>query len=280
MGQKGSNMNSSFLQLLIDRFNRPDIDALVLMGSFARGSAHQLSDVDLARFTSAHGQGRLNSFKGLIAGQLVVVNDLGPAAVEEIFTKPDMASGYLAGLRSGRPLLDHNNTFARIQERAHAFVWDNHMQQEADRWASKALAEWSEDMCKGLAGLIINDIGRLLSARFASTWGLSRIMQIQRGVLCESGHDFYDKVSSVIGTHSEWVRLRRMAFAIPDEQNHVPTLREQVVAGLKLYVETAHLLEQVIQPTDKPLIEYTMKLIQEGLKENQKLQMRQLYEDE
>jgi predicted nucleotidyltransferase len=89
-------MDTAFLQTLIERFDRPDVDALVLMGSHARGQAHQYSDIDLARFTSAHGQGRSHAFKGLIADQLVVVNDLGPAAVDDIFTKPDVASGYLA----------------------------------------------------------------------------------------------------------------------------------------------------------------------------------------
>jgi hypothetical protein len=261
-------MDALFLQTLIDRFDRPDVDALVLVGSYARGQAHQYSDIDLARFTSAHGQGRSQAFKGLIADQLVVVNDLGSAAVDEIFTKPEVASGYIAGLRVARPLRDRHNTFAHIQARARAFTWDSRMQQEANSWASEALAGWSEDMRKGLAGLITNDIGQLLSARFASSWGLSRIMQVQRGVLLESGHDFYDVVSKVIGADSEWVRLRSIAFAIPDAQGYVSTLREQVLAGLQLYIETANLLALVLRPKDEPLIKQTIELIQEGMKKS------------
>ena len=114
-------MDASFLQTLIERFDNPDVDALVLMGSYARGQAHQYSDIDLARFTNTQGHGRSQAFKGLIADQLVIVNDLDPGAVSDIFTKPDVASGYLAGLRLARPLCDRNNTFAHIQARAHAF---------------------------------------------------------------------------------------------------------------------------------------------------------------
>jgi Nucleotidyltransferase domain len=264
-------MDASFDQTLIDRFDAPDVDALVLMGSYARGEAHQYSDIDLARFTSAHGDGRSKAFTGLIADRLVNVNDLGPAAVEEIFTKPDVASSYLAGLRFARPLRDHNDAFAHIQARAHAFTWDERMQQAANHWASEALAGWSEDMRKGLAGLVTNDIGQLLSARFASSWGLSHIMQVQRGVLMMSGHDFYDAVSNAVGNDSEWVHLRRVTFAISNANGAMPKLREEVVAGLKLYVETAQLLVKVLRSEDEPLIKQTTELIEEGLKTNQTL---------
>jgi hypothetical protein len=270
------SMDTSFLQTLIERFDRPDVDALVLVGSYARGQAHQHSDIDLARFTSAHGQGWFQAFKGLIDDQLVVVNDLGSAAVDDIFTKPDVASSYLAGLRLARPLCDRNHTFAAIHARAQAFTWDSDMQQKANRWASAALAGWSEDMRKGLAGLITNDIGRLLSARFASSWGLSRIMQVQRGVLVTSGHDFYDAVGNAVGDDSEWARLRHIAFALPDANDSVPALREQVVAGLQLYIETAQLLEMALQPEDKPLINQTIERIRDGLKQRHELQTMHL----
>ena len=45
-------MDSAFLQQFIDRFDTPGIDALVLMGSHARGTNQRYSDVDLARFTN------------------------------------------------------------------------------------------------------------------------------------------------------------------------------------------------------------------------------------
>jgi hypothetical protein len=124
--------------------------------------------------------------------------------------------------------------------------------------------------------LITQDTGRLLSSRFASSWGLSRILQIQRGVLVEGGHDFYDAVGNAVGVDSEWVRLRRITFAIPDAHNNAPTLHEQVVAGLQLYIETARLLAPVLRAEDQPLIEQTVELIQNGLHSNPELQAMQL----
>jgi predicted nucleotidyltransferase len=94
-------MDSSLIATLIERFDGPDVDALVLMGSYARQTANLYSDIDLIRFTSAHGLYRTRIFQGLIAEQLVVVNDLGSAAVEEIFTQPQVASSDVMGLRLG-----------------------------------------------------------------------------------------------------------------------------------------------------------------------------------
>jgi len=261
----GRVMDTHFIETLIERFDEPDVDALVLMGSYARGTANRYSDIDLTRFTAAHGAHRTRIFQGLIADQLVVVNDLGAAAVEEIFTQPEVASSYLVGLRLARHLQDRNGTFARIQERAHAFTWDATMQAKANAWASEALAGWSEDMRKGIAGLADNDVGRLLNARFACSWGLSRIMQVQRGVLLASDNDFYAAVVEAVGRDSAWVRLRQIAFGIAQEDGRPPTFQEQVLAGLRLYGLTATLLAPILRPEDQPLITQTVELIRHSL---------------
>lgn len=120
-------------------------------------------------------------------------------------------------------------------------------------------------MRKGIAGLAKNDLGRLLSARFASSWGLSRIMQVQRGVLLASDNDFYEAVAEALGRESEWQRLRQVAFGIAHADGHPPTLREQVVAGLRLYVATAALLAPVLRPEDQSLIMHTVELIRNHL---------------
>jgi predicted nucleotidyltransferase len=264
----GHVMDAHLSEMLIKRFDGPDIDALVLMGSHARETATPYSDVDLTRFTAANGRQRTRVFQGLIADQLVVVNDLGADAVEEIFTHPEVAVGYLVGLRLGRPLQDRNGIFAHIQARAHAFTWDTTMQMNANAWASEALAGWSEDMRKGIVGLDNDHIGRLLQARFASSWGLSRIMQVQRGVLLTSDNDFYTAVAEAVGRDSEWVRLRHIAFGIAQVHGYPPTLREQVVAGLHLYIVTAELLAPMLRAEDHPLIMQTVELIRHTLDAN------------
>jgi hypothetical protein len=57
------------------------------------------------------------------------------------------------------------------------------MQARANQQASAMLVGWFEEVHKGLAGLQQNDIGRLLNARHGLSWGLGRVMKVQRGIL-------------------------------------------------------------------------------------------------
>ncbi|WIG57726.1 MAG: hypothetical protein OJF49_000471 [Ktedonobacterales bacterium] len=251
---------------LAHHFDGTGIRAIVLMGSYARGAPGQYSDVDLVRFVEGDlASSALASGSFLIDDRLVVVSDTSSAAVETWFSNPDAAVKVIAGLRVGRALVDRDDYFAAIQERARAFAWDAAMQARADVWASQQMVGWIEEVHKGLAGIRTDDIGRMLNARFGLSWGLSRVMQTKRGVLLSSDNAFYGELITVMGSDSEWVRLRRDAFGIEDAHGHAPSLREQVIAGLHLYVVTAGLLTAALQPADAPLIAATVRRIHESL---------------
>lgn len=250
-------------------FDGAGIRAIALMGSYARGASGQFSDVDLVRFVEDEpAPSTLASGSELIDDRLVVVSDTSPAEVETWFSNPDAVVKVIAGLRVARALADRDGYFAAIQERARAFVWDAAMQARADVWASQQMVGWIEEVHKGLVGIRTGDIGRMLNARFGLSWGLSRVMQIQRGVLLSGDNVFYDELTTAIGPQSEWVSLRRSAFGIEGEHGHAPTLREQVIAGLQLYVVTAELLTAVLQPADAPLVAATVRRIHEALANN------------
>ena len=252
--------------VLARHFDGANIRAIALTGSYARGAPGQYSDVDLVRFVvGALAPSTLASGSYLIDDRLVVVSDTSPAEVETWFKDPEAAVKVIAGLRVARALVDHDGYFAAIQQRARAFVWDAAIQARADLWASQQMVGWIEEVHKGLAGIRTGDIGRMLNARFGLSWGLSRVMQTQRGVLLSSDNAFYDELTTVMGPESTWVRLRRSAFGIEDEYSHAPSLREQVIAGLRLYIVTAGLLTAALQPSDAPLVVATVRRIHEAL---------------
>jgi len=161
-------------------------------------------------------------------------------------------------VRSAQALLDRDGYFVGIQARARAFAWDQTMQARANHQASAMLVGWIEEVHKGLAGLKHNDIGRLLNARHGLSWGLSRVMKVQRGVLMSGDNALYDAVAQEMGQQSEWVRLQRTAFGIENEEWIAPTLSEQVKAGLQLYILTAELLAPVLRTEDRPLITHAV----------------------
>ncbi len=126
-------------QDLIGRFDRPEALALVLSGSYARGDANPLSDVDLVRFTAETAPSLPGSGSHLLDDRLVVVTDVPAGEVESYFVQPELAVGRIPGLRQARPLRDRDGVFAALQARAHAFVWDAAMQARADAYASRAM---------------------------------------------------------------------------------------------------------------------------------------------
>ncbi len=251
------------LEQLIQRFEAPFVHALVLMGSYARGEAGPYSDLDVVRFTD--GTELTGAGSSLMDGHLVVVSNVAPEQVERWFSEPEAVTDTIIGVRSAQALLDRDGYFAGIQTRAKAFEWDQAMQERANHRASAMLVGWIEEVHKGLAGLQRNDIGRLLNARHGLSWGLSRVMKVQRGVLMSGDNAFYDAVTQAMGQQSEWVRLHRTAFGIESEEGIVPTLGEQVRAGLRLYILTAELLAPVLRTEDTPLITHTIQLIHERL---------------
>jgi Nucleotidyltransferase domain len=251
------------VEQLVQRFDAPGVRAIVLMGSYARGEAGPYSDIDVVRFTGEQEVTGASSY--LFDGRLVVVSNVAPGQVERWFSEPEVVTDTVMGIRRARALLDRDGYFAAIRQRAEAFEWDQAMQERANRRASAALVGWIEEAHKGLAGLQRNDVGRLLQARYGLSWGLSRVMKVQRGVLISGDNAFYDEVARAMAHQPAWMRLNRAAFGIEGEDGRAPSLSEQVQAGLRLYILTAELLAPVLQAEDRPLITHTIELIREAL---------------
>jgi hypothetical protein len=260
-------------QDLIYRFDRPEVKALVLVGSYARGDAHPFSDVDLVRFTTATAPSLPGSGSHLVDGRLVVVSDASPDEVETWFAQPELAVSRIPGLRQGRPLRDHDGYFATLQARADAFVWDQAMQARANAFANGAMVGWVEEVHKGLAGLRSGDVGRLLDAEFGLSWGLNRLVDVQRGVPLVAppggeqwSGDWFQRAEQVIGPQTEWARLRRRVFGVTGGGSDAPpALRERVIAGLWFYVATAELLADVWTPPATQLIDHAVRLVRDAL---------------
>jgi predicted nucleotidyltransferase len=258
----GANLPPS-LDRLLARFDNPTIAAIALVGSHARGDAGPHSDIDVLRLRNSSDASSPATGSYLIDGHLVVVSDVTPSEVEDWFSRPELAVRVISGLRLAHRLVDREERFADVQRRAEAFTWDAELQKQADRWASQQMVGWAEEAHKGLEGLRRGDIGRLLNARHGLSWGLCRVVQVQRGILESGDNAFYEEVAEAIGPSSSWVRLLTLAFGIGAADGEpAPSLFEQVRAGLDLYVVTAQLLDGILQPQDRPVVDDTMNRIQ------------------
>lgn len=248
-------MTAGQLQALTKRFDAPEVRAILLVGSYARGDAGPYSDIDVLRLVEKPLEAA-GSY--LFQGKLATVSDAVLSELEAKFSAPQEAIDIVSGLRSARVLVDKDGSAKALRARAHTFAWTPELQEKADAWASKQLIGWAEEVHKGLAGLQNGDAGKLLNARFGLSWGLARVMRVQRGLLARSDNSFFsDLESAFAGTR--WLELLRDAYGVTS----LP-LTEQVRAGLILYRLTAELLDAVLQDADRPLIRNTVHLIRQG----------------
>jgi hypothetical protein len=257
-------LESAVFTTLVERFSGPQVRALVLMGSHARGTAGPYSDVDLVRIMAGVEPPLTADGSYSQDGRLLVASSVTPAQVEKWFSRPEVAVEVIAGLRVARALQD-DGTFATIQARAADFHWDAAMQDKANRWASERMVGWIEEVNKGLEGLRRADTGRLLNARFGLSWGVTRVAAVQRGVLLSGDNALYAEVGQAMRDYPEWLHLRRLAFGIEDEEGVAPVLAEQVRAGLRLYALTAGMLDRVLHRESAPLVRGAVALIQASL---------------
>ena len=252
------------LQHLWLQWDSPRPQAIALLGSYARNDAGPFSDVDLLFLLRADApQPEYTSF--LVEDRLVTVNAVWPEQIDGWFTEPEQAVNVVAALRDALPLRDPERIFAAVQRRARAFTWTAEMQARADRYASREMVGLIEESHKGLEGLRRADVGRLLNARFGLSWLLARVVRVQRGILGNSDNSFYDDVRASLGHASRWSRLLATAFGAATSDSALLSLHEEVIAGLRLYCETARLLADILQADDRPLIEATVARIEQNL---------------
>lgn len=258
-------LDSAAIAGLMQRFVPAEAVGVMLMGSRARGNAGPFSDVDWVRL-ARDDDGLPDDGSYLIDGRLVVVSTLTPTSVEAIFNDPKSTCDNLMGLRTAQILLDREGELARLQRRARDFVWDAAMQSKANLWVAEQMVDIIEEAHKGLEGLRRNDVGRLLNARFGLSWILSGIMKVQRGVLLTGDNGTWDELNRAVGETTPWVRYRWAAFGVDDGAGRPPTLRTQVVAGLRLYVATAKLINHALPTREGEMVRATVARIEEELK--------------
>ncbi|HEY3290319.1 MAG TPA: nucleotidyltransferase domain-containing protein [Anaerolineae bacterium] len=249
---------------LAQRFITPDVRAVLLQGSRARGDAGEYSDIDLKLFLGTS-QPPAPPASYLIDGQLVTVSGATPDEIENWFVDPEWNVAVVQGLRDAHILYDPEGLAAQVQQRARAFVRDAAMQVRAYLWVSAEMAGWVEEVYKGLEGLSRHDVGRMLNARHGFSWGLTRILTVYRGILLSGDNAIIDEVTRVVGAGSRWAILRDAAFGICNFDGTPITIEDQIIAGLELYLETAHMVDDAIQPEHRALVHHAVSVIKHEL---------------
>lgn len=250
-----------FLHTLVTEIDSDEVTAMILAGSYARGTATRYSDVDFARFVRASAQVTpKRSF--CRESHLISVVTWSLDFLEESITRPEDAIWRVPVLRDARLLLDKEGVFAAFQQRLATFRWEP-LQEQADAWASDVLRLFGELAQKALGALHNHDEAALAYATHDLLWSLTEVVAVQRGVFIEGSNRYYTLVQEAAGKDSAWTHFHRLALCLEPLPTHLSPAKARGIAALRLYQETARLLHEALLPQDRQVIEQTLQLIEE-----------------
>ncbi|HET9112104.1 MAG TPA: nucleotidyltransferase domain-containing protein [Ktedonobacterales bacterium] len=252
--------------MLAQRFGGPDIEAIALTGSYARGQAAPLSDVDLLRFAATAPATERERYRlWLVNGRLVSVSTTTIVSKRADLARPESAMWVVPGLRQARILADRDGRLAALIAEAHAFTWTPALSAAAADLVSDTLAGLSEEVHKLLGAFTRGDESAMLYAVLGLQQSLTRAALIARGVLLPSENDYFAEALRLAGPGSRWERLLRVVIGFDATPHGASPARARGETALWLYVEAATLLADTLMPEDAPLVAEAVARIHEAL---------------
>ncbi|MAG34790.1 MAG: hypothetical protein CL878_00850 [Dehalococcoidia bacterium] len=254
-GIPDSIMSDDALSSLAAELDHENTVGVALLGSYARGEATVYSDVDLVRFADrAPDDDEQEYTLTYREGHLVSITTTTIAAKRHEMTQPETAIETVPGLRQARILLDKDSSVQRLQDAARAFQWES-LQPAADRYASYELMGYAEEVHKVLGGLERDDDSAVLIATVGLLMGMTKAVAVQRGVLIETENSYYRQVQVAVGWETAWTRWHRLIAGFTPLPAGAPPAQARGSAALSLYRETAKLLDPIILPRHRPVVE-------------------------
>lgn len=250
-------LDDALLQRLIEEYDTPEVIGFGLSGSFARGDATRYSDVDLLRFVRS---GESAPEMRYVEGVLLSLSTFTIEHERAQFSRPAEVIWIIPMLRRMRILLDRDGELARLQLDAELFDWEP-LRDAAEAHASHDLVGYTEELHKVLSALARTDETAMAYATMGVVLGMVNIMAVAKGILINSESLYFREVGTAVGTNSAWTHQLRLALGINESTgaqfapvDEVSTVYTRAQASLRLYRETAKLLEPILRPEDRQVV--------------------------
>jgi hypothetical protein len=256
-----SSLTTSFLKTLIALMDNEITIGLTMEGSYARRTGGPLSDVDIRCFLpKIPAKGSESSYLRYLDGHLVSIALTTLDDEYSSLRNPEKAIWAIPGLRQQRILLDKDGSIAVLKEFAAKTTWEP-LQAAANAYASWNLSGCAEEILKILSGLAKQDESKTLYAIWGLTRGLANSLLIQRGILVPTENVYIDLVQTTAGRSSTWTRQFRLAIGLDPLAREGPAYIGYAAASLRLYFETAALLQGILLPEDATVVNKALEMI-------------------
>lgn len=254
-------ISDTFIQTVLAKVDSPDVVAVGLVGSYARGQETKHSDVDLDiyvtelpedeydRYTLRYWDNKLISLKyATLAHERSALND------------PQRAIWAVPGLRGMKILLDKDGSLAELLKAAEHFDFSL-LQSQADRFAAEQVLHCAEEVHKVLHGLARGHESTVLHAVWGLVKHLPQAVMVQRGLMMTSENRAFDIIQEAVGRDTKWVSAFRGAWGLDSGSSQY---QARGAAALRLYRLTAAMFDGLIPEVHRPVVENTLRLIKEA----------------
>jgi predicted nucleotidyltransferase len=202
--------------------------AVLLVGSWARGDAHEASDIDLW----VVGGRRRGPYRILERdGHMVCVNYLTAAEARREMRNPGRLDGAVPGWRIARILRDPRGLAARLKAEARRFRWSS-LRRERDRYLADQLVAWAEEVAKLLRAMERGERETAAVQRnlLANRMAFLRLLPLER--LWDTENGLWERAGSWAGRR--FASAQRAALGTDGAD-----WRESCEGALRLYALTA-----------------------------------------
>ena len=211
-------------------------EAVVLVGSHARGDDGPESDVDVLAVGPRAFSFRLERHGGL----LVSVTSRPVEAYRQELTDPSFVCAAVPGWREAVPLHDPHGTAASLIEEARAWTWPP-LERRCDEWVAEQVCSLAEEVHKLVSALRSNARQTAAVQRSILAVHLAPILAVHRRILYGSENRLWDLVSDAMG--EGWRAAQSAALGLGDDG-----FEGTCQAALRLYDlaadETHHVLDE------------------------------------
>lgn len=224
---------------------------VALVGSYARGTNHQWSDVDLVFLCDTEKESEVT-----IYGQhYFTISYVTEASLTQYLKEPSLILNGLTAFQDMKIIYDPENHFKKFQELARAFQWSSVLREHAKHRAKMELISYVEEAQKALSGLKEQHHGKMLNGHFGLSYGMFQVIRLRDQIMIGSDNDFYDAVYHSLDDKDPVKELAPMAFNIKPG-----SLTDQLDAGLELFVHVSNSLMDFCSHEEK---DYLMRMVQE-----------------
>ncbi|WP_211588605.1 nucleotidyltransferase domain-containing protein [Allorhizocola rhizosphaerae] len=221
--------------------------AVVLVGSVARGDALPTSDVDLIALGSGP------AYRLLVRdGRQVSVSWRTAEDVRASFLQPAEAGGAVPAWRGAVVLADPTGEAARLRAEAHAWDWSQ-VGEAADAWVAEQITGYAEEVHR-LVGQAGGGSPRAAAVvRCVLALRMAVVLAVHHRILYDSENRLWDLVAEAEGPR--WTRAQDRALGVVEA-----TVPEANRAALDLYAMTAARTEHLLVDAQREVVRLALAI--------------------